>query len=180
MFRETMQTIDASEGYFVNPSYFRIKVQKDEAIDRLCNWTNGKPIESIETSYSKAVSVACIGGKWKGIALYVYQNEDWTVFEDLTGAYSSIPAEKWLEFAENEPLVVAGYNDAIVYAELIAIEKNQISKVFYEHTGIPEAFRNTGTLSFEDIKPIESWIDVAAFVDGDDLAYSDNGTVLIF
>jgi len=164
----------------VNPSYFRVKVQKDEAIDRLCSWTKKKPRESIETSYSNAVNVACIEGQWKGIALYVYQNEDWTVFEDLTGAFSSIPGEKWLNFAENDPLVVAGYNDAIVYAELIIIDKNQILKDFYEHSGIPDAFRNTSKLSFEEINPIKSWVDVASFVDGDDITYSDNGTVLIF
>ncbi|MCL2060249.1 MAG: hypothetical protein FWH01_14555 [Oscillospiraceae bacterium] len=164
----------------MNPSYFRIKLPMDEAINRLCNWIYKAPKEIIETSMENAVSVACVNGQWKGAALYVYYNDGWAVFEDLSGGFSSMPADDWLRFARNDPLVVAGYNDAIIYAELKVIEDNIVIKDFFEYSEKPDSYKNIGKLHSEDKAPIESWADVAAFIDEDDIVFSENGTVYIF
>lgn len=161
----------------MNPSYFRIKLNKEEALERLCTWNEKKIKEKIETDFSNAVSVSLNEhGQWKGSCLYVYEKEGWTIFEDLFGGYSLIGAENWKIFAEDHSLVVAGYNDSIIYAELVVIENGIIQKNFVECDDAPEDNVNKGT----EFKNICNWIDVASFIDHDELVYSDNGTVIIF
>lgn len=97
----------------MNPSYFRIRLNIEKAIERLCLWNDRSYKEKIETEFSKAVDVSVDeNGQWKGSCLYVYENEGWTVFEDLSGGYSFIDAEQWKRFAQSDDLVVAGYNDS--------------------------------------------------------------------
>ena len=96
----------------MNPSYFRIKLNMEEAVKRL-----GSYKERIETNYSNAVRVSIDqNGKWKGQCLYVYEKDGWTVFEDLSGGCSVNEIDSWLKFAEKDELIFAGYNDAIIYA----------------------------------------------------------------
>lgn len=66
----------------MNPSYFRIRLNKEKAIERLCGW-NGKNIkEKTETQFDDAVSVSIDeNGQWKGSCLYVYENKGWTVLK---------------------------------------------------------------------------------------------------
>ena len=161
----------------MNPSYFRINLPKPQAIERLCNWDGRAVKETIETSFSNAVSVSLNeAGQWKGSCLYVYENDGWTVFEDLSGGYCAIPAMSWLEFAKKDNLVVAGYNDAILYGEMVVIADGVIQKEFFEDINMPDEKINTG----ETFEEINSWEDVAEYVDDDSLVFSDNGTVLIF
>lgn len=163
----------------MNPSYFRIKLKKNEAIQRLCDWNGGKYKESIRTDYSNAVKVSIDqNGQWKGSSLYVYQNEDWTIFEDLSGFYSFIDPEGWLKFAEEDEMVFAAYNDAILYAEMIAIVDGVVIKYFLEDFDMPEDNTNKGC----GYAGIQSWIDVANFMDHDEYFFdhSDQGIVLIF
>ena len=164
----------------MNLSYFRIKLSEEESINRLRNWIGKAPKEVVETNYSNAVDVACENETWKGRAIYVYHNAPWTVFEDLSGSFSDISAENWLQFAEKDSLIVAGYNDAILFAEFITIENGVVIRDFFEDYDNPEDNRNIGILPFEQETPIESWIEVAAFVDDDNIVFSENGSVLIF
>jgi hypothetical protein len=39
----------------------------------------------------------------------------------------------------------------------------------------PAAGVDRGRLDFEDVKRIDSWIDVASFVDSDELSFDENG-----
>ena len=161
----------------MNPSYFRINLPKPQAIERLCNWDGRAVKETIETSFSNAVSVSLNeAGQWKGNCLYFYENDGWTVFEDLSGGYCAIPAMSWLEFAGKDNLVVAGYNDAILYGEMVVIADGVIQKEFFEDINMPDEKINIG----EAFGEINSWEDVAVYVDDDSLVFSDNGTVLIF
>lgn len=162
----------------MNPSYFRILLPEDEAVERLCNWIGKKPKEIIRTGPMNAVSSATENGNWKGRAVYVTHKAGWTVFEDLSGSFFGTTPENWMPFAGNESLVVAGYNDALLVAELIVVENKTIVKDFFEYADEPESFRNAGSLPGKN--PIESWIDVASFVDDDDIVFSNDGTVLIF
>ena len=160
----------------MNPSYFRIRQNLDKAVERLCNWNGSVFKERIETDYSRAVDVSLNEkGQWKGGCLYAYENEGWTVFEDLSGGYSFIEPKQWKEFAGNDELVFAAYNDAMLYAEMIVIEHSTLTKHFVECADIPEENVNEG----DGVPGIETWIDVASFVDADDLVYSDKGVVFI-
>ncbi len=161
----------------MNPSYFRIKLGKKDAIKRLTAWVGQAAKEQIDTELTQAVPVSLDNaGQWKGDCLYMYENNGWTVFEDLSGGFSFMNVESWQEFAQNDPLVVAGYNDAVVCAELVVIENGAVVKNFVYCDDMPEDNINQGTAFNE----IAHWAAVASFVDEDDLVYSDSGTVLIF
>lgn len=161
----------------MNPSYFRIKLNKEEAIKRLCDWNKANIKEQTETAYSNAVAVSIDeNGQWKGSCLYVYEKENWTVFEDLSGGYSLIEAENWKNFAKDNSLVVAGYNDSEIYAELVIIENGIIRKNFVECDDMPEENVNEG-IEYENIC---DWIDVVSFVEDDEFFCFDSGTVIIF
>uniref|UniRef100_UPI00405619CE hypothetical protein n=1 Tax=Agathobacter sp. TaxID=2021311 RepID=UPI00405619CE len=160
----------------MNSGYFRINLPKEEAIERLCEWNECGIKERIETAYENAVGVSLDdSSSWKGLCLYAYENDGWTVFEDLSGGFATIPADSWMLFAQKDDLVVAGYNDVIMYAELIVITQGVVQKEFLEDVNFPEDNINSGECYLE----IQSWVDVAGFVDEDEYVYSDEGTVLI-
>lgn len=161
----------------MNPSYFRIKLNTESAIQRLCDWNGKKYTELIKTKYLKAVEVSINeNGQWKGSCLYVYENKEWTVFEDLSGGYSFVDIEDWKKFAKENELIFAAYNDATLYAELIRIVDGVATKYFIEDFDMPEENVNKG----DGIADINNWMDVAAFVDNDDLLNYNDGVVLIF
>lgn len=161
----------------MNPSYFRIKLAKAQAAELLCAWCGKQPRETVDTGFGEAVDVSVDeNGQWKGNCLYMYENGGWTVFEDLSGGFAGVSAEKWLEFAGVHDFVSAGYNDSIPYAELVVITGGAVRKEFLDIPDEPESNVNMGDMYPE----VASWEDAAAFVDDDDLVYSDSGTVLIF
>lgn len=161
----------------MNPSYFRVKMGLKEAVQRLCDWNGGQYKECIEADYLDAVQVSLDeNGQWKGSCLYVYEKEGWTVFEDLSGGYSFIEIESWKQFAKDNELVYASYNDAVLYAELIMIVNGIVTKYFIENFDMPEDNVNEGN----GIADLKSWIDVARFVDHDELLDPDHGVILIF
>ena len=161
----------------MNPSYFRIKLNMEEAVKRLCDWNGKEYKERIETKNSNAVKVSLDqNGQWKGSCLYAYENEGWTVFEDLMGGSSFIDVEQWLKFAKDDEFVFAAYNDAILYAEMVVIVDGIVTKHFIEDLDMPEDNVNEG----DGVEDIDSWVDVAGFVDEDEYVYSDEGVVLIF
>ncbi len=164
-------------AYYLNPSYFRIKLPIEAAKNRFCEWMEISEMKNIvETDCVKAIELSCNeNGTWRGQAVFFYQNDDWTVFEDLSGGLSTIPAESWLVLAHKDPFTFAGYNDAIPYGELIVIENGEILREFLDIPGDPEANINKGKLSIEEEQPIESWLEVASFVDEDELAFSETG-----
>lgn len=161
----------------MNTSYFRIKLGKTEAIERLCSWSGSRCRERMEADYSKAVDLSLDEtGQWKGSCLYVYEKNGWTVFEDLSGGFSFLEAEQWRIFAQNDEVVFAGYNDSIPYAEVVMVQKGVIVKRFMEDYDMPEDNLNEG----DALPEITKWTDAASFVDGDELVYSDRGELLIF
>jgi hypothetical protein len=161
----------------MNPSYFRIRLPKSDAMARFASWFHLPELEPPRVvSLSDAVDSACDeNGRWRGSALYVYENGDWTVFEDLSGHCGSISADSWLSFAEYDAFIFAGYNDAISYGELIVIENGVVVREFLYDADNPEVNVNRGELTSSSVEPMESWIEAASFVDDDDLAFSENG-----
>ena len=165
------------------PSYFRIRLPRDEAVARLDEWIGRPAIEPpVETNAARAIRLACgDDGNWRGAALFVYESSDWTVFEDLSGPFSAIPASAWLGFARSDSLVVAGYNDAIWYGEVIVIEAGHILREFRHGEDSSEDNVNEGALPDEAQSPIQAWWDAAYFVECDTLfGASDKGWLLVY
>lgn len=63
-----------------------------------------------------------------------------------------------------------------MYGEFIMISNSVIQKEFLEIADMPEENVNNGERYME----ITSWVDVADFVDSDEVIYSKSGMVLIF
>ncbi len=161
----------------MNPSYFRIKLNMEDAVRRLERFNGTAYKEKIPAEPYRAASLS-LGkdGQWKGLCLYVYENKGWTVFEDLSGGYCFTEAKDWKEFAAGSDFVFAAYNDAIFYAELIVVENGIITKNFMENDDIPEENRNEGD-AFPDIT---DWMGVADFMDDDPLVGPETGTLYIY
>ncbi len=161
----------------MNPSYFRIRLPLKDAKDRLRKWWGvEEPTECIETNASQAVDLAITpNGQWRGGALFFYENDGWSVFEDLSGGFGSVPSSMWQEFAQLDDFVFAGYNDAIPYGELIVIKQGIVLREFMNYPDDPDENINKGHLASEVDRPITSWVEVASFVDDDPFAFSDRG-----
>jgi hypothetical protein len=122
----------------------------------------------VRVKSSDAASLACNeSGDWRGATVFVYEVDGWTVFEDESGELGVLPPRRWQELAEKDPLIFAGYNDAIHYGELVVIENGVIVRAFMDDEDNPAARRDDGRLPQESSDPIRSWINVASFVEDD-------------
>jgi hypothetical protein len=161
----------------MNPSYFRLRLPLSEAKRRLADWLGVADLRGlVATDGVNAVRLACTpGGSWRGGALFMYQKEDWSVFEDLTGGFSSRSVSEWLPFAKTDELVFAGYNDAIGWGELVVIADGKVLRQFSYDPSNPETNVDTGLLPAESSTPLKTWIEVASFVDDDHLYGAETG-----
>lgn len=159
----------------MNPSYFRIRTNKSKAIQRFLDWME----EEVKEKYDNVPLSECVNlcldenEQWKGTCLYIYEKADWTIFEDVSGFLSTIPAQSWKYFADNDEFVFAGYNDSLFYGEFVSIKNGCILKEFLQ---FPDEIK-TDDREYEI--EMNSWIDVAFFVDEDELFFCEEGTVLI-
>lgn len=158
----------------MNPSYFRIELPLKEAMKRFSKWHASKELAKPKrVQDSKAVSLAVNKkGEWRGSALFVYDSDGWTVFQDLSGHISSIASPKWLTFAQKDAFLLAGYNDAIGYGRLLAIEGGKIVKDFLEDEDADELINEGKEKRW---KAIKSWTDVNDYIDEDSRAHADKG-----
>ncbi len=131
-------------------------------------------------------------GHRRGAALFLYESEDWTVFEDLSGYYWTLDASTWQSFAQMDDFIFAGYNDSIPYGALVVIENGVVIRDFLfdahnpdeninrselVNAQNPDENINRGELVNYPMEPIETWVDVASFVDSDEFFFSDTGTL---
>lgn len=108
----------------------------------------------------------------QGTSLYMHHNDGWTVFEDLFSVFSFLSSQSWLKFAGDKRLVVAGYDESLMCAELVVTAGGSVVREFME---TEDELVNEG-----NEPPAENWVDVASFADGDWLSFSKTGTLLIF
>src|SRR5579859_6572303 len=164
----------------VNPSYARLRTPRETAIRRFAAWRGvSAPGSLVETTSDKAVGLACgERGAWKGQAVFVSEIGDWTLFSDLTGGLSATTSASWLKFADGDELVFAAYNDAIGYGAFIRIVGGAIEDdVLFDESTSEVHVRERSAVGPARFR---SWIDVAGFVDDDDLAYCDDGLLWIY
>ncbi|WP_435006056.1 hypothetical protein P12x_003730 [Tundrisphaera lichenicola] len=165
----------------MNPSYCRLNVPLSDALKRFATWNHlAKVGPLIPATVSEAIRLACDDrGMWRGNAVLISEVAGWTLFEDLSGALGAIPANKWLVFAGMDEILYVGYNDAIPYAELVAIRDGRVIREFLDDPGSPEPHINTGAIESE-YEPFECWSDVAGFVDADPLGFSEAGLLWVW
>lgn len=154
-----------------------------DALPRFEKWLGKARLRPPATvKLTESVAAACDErGHWLGAATYVVEFGDWTIFDDLSGHLGWLDPEEWRALASNDSLVVVGYNDAIICAELIVIEAGQVVRAFRHIDEQPEESLNIGKLPRESADPIKSWIEVASFHDDDDINpyEAENGLLLI-
>jgi hypothetical protein len=160
----------------MNPSYCRLRVPQAPALERFAAWQQLPRVGPLVSADSvEAVRLACDErGMWRGNAVLVSEIQGWTLFLDLSGALGGIPADRWQVFAGPDDLVFAGYNDAIEYGEFVAVRGGRVVREFLDDLHSPEANVNAGVTDSAG-EPFKSWVDVAAFVDADELAFSEAG-----
>lgn len=147
---------------------------------RLAVWLESNEVEQpTQVDSIKAVTLACNNeGEWKGLALFIYEKSGFTVFSDLTGQLGSRDAEAWLKLAGRDDLMYAAYNDTVSYGQLICVEDRIVVREYLQDLQDPSQDINKQKSGLE---PLRSWIDVAGFIDEDDLAdEEDIGTLWIF
>lgn len=165
------------------PSYFRIRLPLAEALQRYSDWIEFPALGPPQrTAWNKVNDFACKDGDWRCyVVLFIYESGEWTVFEDQSGYLSTFTSDKWLELAERDELLFAGYNDSIPSGHLIAIQEGQIVREFLDNTASPQSSVNRGRLDFEELNLIKDWIGVASFVDDDEIICSpDDGLLWMF
>jgi hypothetical protein len=174
------------------PSYARIRLPQRESLSRFSQWIGLPELEPPrKVKSSKSVDDACKDGVWRSVvAVFVYESEGWTVFEDLTGHFATFSADRWLAFADRDELVVAGYNDTVPYGQygflhessvLIVVQGGSVVREFLDDHQDPRQNVNRGRLPSEKTSPIEDWISAASFVDADDIVHlPDEGLLWMF
>ena len=162
------------------PSYARIRLPMNEALSRFSQWIGMPELEPPKkVRSSKSVDEACKDGEWRSsVAVFVYESHGWTVFDELTGPFASLSADRWLALAGTDELVVAGYNDAVPYGQLIVVQAGKVMREFLDDEQEPEQNVNRGRLPLEKVAPINDWTGAALFVDEDDIAQMPNEGLL--
>ena len=159
----------------MNPVYFRIRLPLEKAMERLILWSGITYSRCMESDFRND-DIFCDSEKHeKCYRLGVNSCGEWTVFEDLTGAYSFISVEKWHEFAENDELIVAGFNDDVTYGEFIVF-RNGILIKYFSYDELSDISFNAGVYDYK----INYWTDVAGFIEDDKFYFSDKGEVLVY
>ena len=115
----------------MNPSYVRLRVVQEAAMPRFSRWLALPELEPPSiVPMSDAVDKATDEDRWRGAAFFVYENEGWTIFEDLTGHLGTKSSEEWVALAGWDVLVFAGYNEAVPYAQLVEVMDGRIVREF--------------------------------------------------
>jgi len=164
-------------------AYVRIPVPLPRALERFAAWIVLPELEPPRRCRSRdAFDFACIDNEWRGVAVFVHEANGWTVFDDYTGYFGTVPAARWIDLAGDDELVFAGYNDAVPYGQLIVVREGRVVREFLHDLQDPSENVNRGRLDLERATLIDEWVDAAWFVDSDELADlgADEGTLLLY
>lgn len=150
-------------------SYVRLRCPLEEAMGRYGRWIGSPELGPPQLVREQdAIGLALAGEEWRGLAVFIYASRSWTVVEELSGGLGIRPVESWLQLAQEGDLVYAGYNDAVPYAQLIAIEQGQVIRQYLQDEQDPSEDIHVGRLPEEAHAPFEDWTDVMAWVEADE------------
>jgi hypothetical protein len=163
-------------------SYVRVRRPLEDAMARYGRWVAEPELEAPRVVRERdAIDLSLENGNWRGMAVYIYASDGWTVFEDMTGALASRTVADWLKLADGGDLVFAGYNDAIPYAEVLVIENGQLIRRYLQDEQDPSEDADVGRLPEEADEPFADWIAAMGWVeeDQDRLDRKDQGWLWI-
>jgi hypothetical protein len=163
--------------------YARLPLPLSIALRRFDEWIGLSALQPPKQVRSRdAVDEACVDGLWRGVAVFVHEANGWTVIDDFTGYLGTLPAARWVSLAGSEELIFAAFNDAVPYGQLIAVRDGLVAREFLHDLQDPSSNVNHGRLPLERATVIDDWMDVASFVEGDELAdeAADEGTLLLY
>ncbi|HKP30462.1 MAG TPA: hypothetical protein VJU15_13705 [Gemmatimonadales bacterium] len=147
-------------------SYLRLKGTRTDAMARYGRWLGAPEIEPARLVHDhESVDASLHNDEWRGLAVYIYEAGNWTVFEEISGGLGDRSAESWLALADGGDLIYAGYNDASGYAELVCIAGGKLIRHFLDDQEDPAAGIDIGKLPHEDRNPLEDWTAVAEWVE---------------
>ena len=166
----------------MNPSYLLLRRPLAEAMSRYGEWIGAPELgPPREMSEGRAIDEALEGEEWKGLAVYVFGSDPWTVFAELSGGLAARSTDDWLRLADGGDLVYAGFNDAIGYGELLLVERGRLVRHYRQDEQEPADDVDIGRLPSEAAEPIEGWPDVAKWVEEkeDELTGRERGRLWI-
>ena len=153
-------------------TYIRMRCPLEQAMARYGRWVGAPELEPARVVPERdAIDLALADGEWRGLAVFIYAADAWTVIEELSAGLAERPAESWLELAEGGDLVYAGYNDAVPYAQLIMVEQGRLVRQFLQDEQDPSEDVNVGRLAVEAKQPFEGWLDVMAWIEEDEATF---------
>ncbi|HYF50443.1 MAG TPA: hypothetical protein VEJ63_13620 [Planctomycetota bacterium] len=142
-------------------SLLKLKVPFHLGIHRFRKWLRKPLIKRSKVKSLNAVDCACTKeGEWRGLALQAWEQNGWTVFDELSGGLLTFQPEDFKRLAENDSLMFFGYNDSVPYGHVLCIEKGQIVRDFLDDETEPSVNRNVGRLQKEKKRRMKSWVDV--------------------
>jgi hypothetical protein len=151
-------------------TYARLRCPVEEGLDRYGRWIGAPEVAPRQLVRERdVIDLALADGEWKGLAVFVYASGPWTVIEELSGGLGVRSAASWVELAGGGDLVYAAFNDTVPYAQLIVVERGRLVREFLQDEQDPSQDVNVGQLPEEARERIETWIDGAQWVEGDEL-----------
>jgi len=151
-------------------SYIRMRCSAQDAMGRYGRWI-GRPALGPPQLIAEGRRVDLAldeDQQWLGLAVFVYESEEWAIIEELSGGLGLEPAEKWLALAADGDLVYAAANDAVPYAQIIAIEQGRLVRNIIKDESDPSDDVDIGRLPEELRRPFKDWVDVMAWVEADE------------
>ena len=152
------------------PGFVKLKLPRNEAVDRVRAWLCRReimaptPVKPAEVSRIATDSQ----GRWRGLTIMIYQHNDWTIFEDLSGGLCSLghrDASIWLGLAAETELVEGEYNDALAFASMVVVKSGTVTFDFFDDSSAPSLHRNRGN---PPVGAPVTRIEVASVIDDDD------------
>jgi hypothetical protein len=163
-------------------SYVRMRCSLEDAMVRYSQWIGVPEVSPAQVVRERdMIDLSLADGEYLGLAVFVYSSGPWTVFEEISGGLAVRSPESWLELAQNDELVYAGYNDTVPYAQIIVVQHGRVVRNFLQDEQDPSADVDVGQLPEEERKPFENWIDATYWVETDEekLTRPDEGWLWI-
>jgi hypothetical protein len=151
-------------------SYIRIRCPVDEAMARYGRWIGRPALGPPEwIPDDDRIDRALDGNEqWLGLAVFFFESDGWAIVEEISGGLGLEPTEKWLALAQDGDLVYVAGNDAVPYAQIIAIESGQLVRNVLKDESDPSDDIDVGRLPEESKRPFNDWTDVMAWAEADD------------
>jgi|RhiMetdeSRZDD1v2_1073273.scaffolds.fasta_scaffold04627_3 hypothetical protein len=152
-------------------SYIRLRCSVEDAMARYGRWVGEPelgPPRLIPEKDHIDLALDEAGAEWLGLAVFIYEADGWAVVEEVSGGLGTRPAEAWLALAAGGDLVYAASNDAVPYAQIIAIEGGRLVRNILKDDSDPTDDVDVGRLPEEASRPFKDWTDVAMWVETDE------------